>query len=57
MHRGVWWGDLKVKRPMKDVGAGGRITSKWFLKNWNGRTWTRFICFSDERGREGGGGL
>jgi hypothetical protein len=31
-HTGVWWGNLKVRGYMEDMGVDGRIILKWIFK-------------------------
>jgi hypothetical protein len=38
-----WWGILKVRGHLEDVGIDGRIIFKLILKKWVGRNWTVFI--------------
>ena len=36
MHTGLWWGDLRERDPLEDLGAEGRIILKLVFKKWNG---------------------
>ena len=36
MHIGFWWGDLRERDHMEDLGLDGRIILKWVLKEWDG---------------------
>jgi hypothetical protein len=36
VHRGFWWGDLRVGDHLGDSGVDGRIILKWIFKKWNG---------------------
>jgi hypothetical protein len=42
MHTRFWWGNLKERSHVEDVGIDKRIILK--LNLWNGRAWTEFIC-------------
>jgi hypothetical protein len=35
---------------LKDIDINGSVKLKWFLKNWNGRTWAAVNCFVLEMG-------
>jgi len=32
----VWWGDLRERDHLGDLGVGERITLKWTVKQWSG---------------------
>jgi hypothetical protein len=36
LHTGFWWGDLREKDRVKDLGVDGRSILKWVLKKWDG---------------------
>ena len=38
---GIWWGDLREKKHVKDVGVDERIILKWIFE----KLWTGSICF------------
>jgi hypothetical protein len=31
----VWWGDLRERDHLKDLGLNGRIILKWIFKKWD----------------------
>ena len=31
-----WWGNLRERNQLKDIGAGGRIILKWNFKKFDG---------------------
>ena len=36
MHLGFWWGNLKERNYLEDLGADKRIILKCIFKNWDG---------------------
>jgi len=36
VHTGFWWGDLREKDHLEDLGRGGRVILKWIFKKWDG---------------------
>jgi len=38
--RGLWWGILQERYYFEDLGLEERIILKWFLEEYNTRTWT-----------------
>ena len=36
MHTGFWWGDLREKNHLEDLGIGGRVILKCIFKKWDG---------------------
>jgi hypothetical protein len=38
-----WWGDLRGKDRLKDLGVEGRIILNSIFKKWDGETWAGFI--------------
>jgi hypothetical protein len=41
---GFWWGDLKKRGHLEEVGIDGRVILKWVFKRRLG-SWTRLIQF------------
>ena len=37
---GFWWGNLKERIHLEDLGINGRIILRWFFNKYNGRAWT-----------------
>jgi len=40
VHRGLWWGDLRKRNHLEDIGVDGRIVLKSILNTWDGEEWT-----------------
>jgi hypothetical protein len=36
VHTGNWWGNLRDRYYLKDLGVRGRVILKWILKKWDG---------------------
>jgi hypothetical protein len=36
VHTGFWWGDLREREHLENLGIGGRIILKWVFKEWYG---------------------
>ena len=36
MHGGFWWGDVRKRDHLEDVGVDKRIILKWIFKEWDG---------------------
>ena len=43
VHTEFWWGDLRERENLADLGADGMITLKWIFKTWDREAWTDFI--------------
>jgi hypothetical protein len=41
-----WWGNLRKRHHLGELGIYERIILKWTLKKWAGRVLTRFIWFT-----------
>jgi hypothetical protein len=35
VHAGFWWGDLRQKDCLEDLGIDGNIIFKWIFKTWD----------------------
>jgi hypothetical protein len=35
VHTGIWWGDLRERDYLEDLGVGGRMIVKWIFKKWD----------------------
>jgi hypothetical protein len=38
-----WWGDMRERDHLEDLGADGKIMLKWIFKKWDGETLTGLI--------------
>jgi hypothetical protein len=36
VYTGIWWGNLRERGHLDDLGIDGRIIFKWMFKMWNG---------------------
>jgi len=43
VHTGFWWGDLRERDHLEQLGIDGRIILKCILKKWDGEAWTGLI--------------
>jgi hypothetical protein len=40
-HIGLWWGDLRERDDLEDLGLDGRTILKWIFRKWEGSMdWT-----------------
>jgi len=37
---GVWWGNLREKDHLEDLGIDGKIILRWLFRKWDVRVWT-----------------
>jgi hypothetical protein len=49
-HTGFWWGDLRTRDHLQDLGVDGRIILKRIFKKWDGAAWTGFIWLRNGTG-------
>jgi hypothetical protein len=38
VHAGLWWGDLREKKPLGRQGIDGRIILNWIFRKSHGQT-------------------
>jgi hypothetical protein len=43
VHTGFWWGHLRERDHLEDLGADGRIVLKFVFKECEGEAWTGLI--------------
>jgi len=43
MHTGFWWGNLKERYHLEDLGIDRRIILKWILNKLDWRVWSGLI--------------
>ena len=36
MYKGFWWGNLRERGHLEDLGVDGRVISKCIFKKWDG---------------------
>jgi hypothetical protein len=36
VHTGFWWGDLRDRDRLDDLGVDGRIILQWMFNKWDG---------------------
>jgi hypothetical protein len=41
VHTEFWWGDLKERDHLENLGADERIILKWIVKEYDRRAWDR----------------
>jgi hypothetical protein len=52
MHTVFWWGNLRERENLEDLGADGRIILRWIFRMWDVGAWNGSSWF---RIRTGGG--
>jgi len=64
IHTGFWWGRVKGRVHMQDLGINGRIALTWIIRKVDERLWTGFISLvivkvvgCCERGNEHSGSI
>jgi hypothetical protein len=43
--KGFWWGDLRERDHLENLGVDWGIILKWIFKKRGGEPWTGLICF------------
>jgi hypothetical protein len=36
LYTGFWWGDLRERRHLDDLGLEGRLILRWVFRKWDG---------------------
>jgi hypothetical protein len=39
-----WWGNLRQRDHLEDLGVDGRIILRWIFRKWDGGAWKVVIC-------------
>ena len=56
MRTGFWWGNLRERVHLEDLGIGGRVILKWILNKYDWRVWTAWnLAGCCEHGNEPSG--
>jgi hypothetical protein len=49
VHKGFWWGDLREREYLEELGVDGKIIEKGIFTNWNrGMGWIGLIQDRDK---------
>jgi hypothetical protein len=43
VHIGFWWGNLRERGHLENLGIDGRIILKWIFRRWDVGAWTGLI--------------
>ena len=43
VHAGFWWGNMRERDHLEDLGVDGRIILKWIFKKSDDEVWDGFI--------------
>jgi len=43
VHTGFWWGGLRERDHLEDLGLDGKTILKCVLKTWDGKSWTGLL--------------
>jgi hypothetical protein len=46
VHTGFWWGNLRERDYLEDLGVDGRVISRWIFIKWDGG-WGRGMDWID----------
>jgi hypothetical protein len=45
VHIGFWWGNLRLRKNLEDLGVDGRIILRWIFWEWDVRLWIGWSWF------------
>jgi len=51
VYTGFWWGNLKGRDHLENLGKDGRIILRWIFEKWDVRAWTGSIWLRIGAGR------
>ena len=40
VYTGFWWGNLRDRDHLEDIGVDGRIILRWIFRKWDVGVWT-----------------
>jgi len=43
VHKEIWWGDVRERDHLEDLGLDENVISQWLFKKCDGEAWTGFI--------------